>query len=342
MADSTTVTQDVVQEIDKKFAEDPKNQLAQNVAVRHGLLEIMLSREVMKGRVHQYNTPIPDEGKPVTNQKSSGRCWIFALLNAMRLPFIKKYELPDFEFSQSYLYFWDKIERTNYLTEVFISTRGEPLDGRLMGFLLTEPYNDGGQWDMLVNLVNKYGVVPKPYYPESHTSESTRHLNKILSHKLRQFCLKIRSMKDASDDDIRKEKTAILQQAYRICAIALGTPPKTFSWEYKTKGTNGAYKCHSDLTPKTFYDQFVKPIYDIENKICLINDPRPENCYNKLYTVQYLGNIHEGYPVRYINVTNDELKEYAIKSLKKGEAVWFGSDVGAHHVRKSGLNDLDV
>lgn len=106
------------------------------------------------------------------------------LLSLLRIPFIKKYELYDFEFSQAYLFFWDKIERTNYLLEVFISTRREPLEERLMGFLLSDPYNDGGQWDMIVNLVNKYGLVPKIYYPETHSSEGTRNLNKILANKV--------------------------------------------------------------------------------------------------------------------------------------------------------------
>ena len=106
------------------------------------------------------------------------------MLSLLRIPFIKKYELYDFEFSQAYLFFWDKIERTNYLLEVFISTRREPLEERLMGFLLSDPYNDGGQWDMIVNLVNKYGLVPKIYYPETHSSEGTRNLNKILANKV--------------------------------------------------------------------------------------------------------------------------------------------------------------
>lgn len=106
------------------------------------------------------------------------------MLSLLRIPFIKKYELYDFEFSQAYLFFWDKIERTNYLLEVFINTRREPLEERLMGFLLSDPYNDGGQWDMIVNLVNKYGLVPKIYYPETHSSEGTRNLNKILANKV--------------------------------------------------------------------------------------------------------------------------------------------------------------
>ncbi|KAG8539758.1 hypothetical protein GDO81_020405, partial [Engystomops pustulosus] len=173
----------------KKLKAEPRFVLAQNVATCSDPLEVCLQRQTVQDSVHVFQHTIPAEGKPVTNQKNSGRCWIFSCLNVMRLPFIKKFNLEEFEFSQSYLFFWDKVERCNYFLNAFVETarQNEPIDGRLMQFLLSNPSNDGGQWDMLVNLIEKYGVMPKKCFPESHTSEATRRMNDILNHKVNVF-----------------------------------------------------------------------------------------------------------------------------------------------------------
>ncbi|XP_072254241.1 bleomycin hydrolase-like [Pyxicephalus adspersus] len=173
----------------KKLKSNPHFLLAQNVASNSDPLEVCLQRQTVQESTHVFQHTIPAEGKPVTNQKNSGRCWIFSCLNVMRLPFIKKFNLEEFEFSQSYLFFWDKVERCNYFLNAFVETAhlNEPVDGRLMQFLLSNPTNDGGQWDMLVNLIEKYGVIPKKCFPESHTSEATRRMNDILNHKVRPW-----------------------------------------------------------------------------------------------------------------------------------------------------------
>ena len=179
-----------VAKFNSSFKSDPKNRLAQSFVTQHGV--VSGSRAVESEPIHSFNTKVTSRfphANPVTNQRATGRCWMFSLLNTMRLPFMEKYNLSDFEFSQSYLYFWDKVERTNYFLHAYISTRSEELESRLVSWLLQEPYNDGGQWDMLVNLVTKYGVVPKNAYPECNCTENSRAFNKLITHKVQQVSL---------------------------------------------------------------------------------------------------------------------------------------------------------
>ena len=176
---------DVLANFKDSFGSDPKNRLAQSFVTQHGVLSG--SRVVENLPVHVFNTTVTSKfphANPVTNQRATGRCWMFSLLNTLRLPFMEKYNLAEFEFSQSYLYFWDKIERTNYFLHAYISTRSEDVESRLVSWLLMEPYNDGGQWDMLVNLVTKYGVVPKSAYPECNCTENSRSFNKLITNKV--------------------------------------------------------------------------------------------------------------------------------------------------------------
>ena len=173
---------------DGLFKSDPKNRLAQSFVTQHGIQSgCTNSNNVPAKVIHTFNTKVTAKFphcSPVTNQKGSGRCWIFALLNTARIKFAAKYELGDFEFSQSYLFFWDKVERANYYLNAYIETRDEPVDGRMVNWLLQDPLCDGGQWDMLVNLVKKYGLVPKSVYPETKSTEGTRPLNQLLTNKV--------------------------------------------------------------------------------------------------------------------------------------------------------------
>ncbi|XP_010114491.1 PREDICTED: bleomycin hydrolase, partial [Chlamydotis macqueenii] len=283
-------------------------------------------------------------GKPVTNQKNSGRCWIFSCLNAMRLPFMKKYNIEEFEFSQSYLFFWDKVERCYYFLNAFVETaqKNEPVEGRLIQFLLSNPTNDGGQWDMLVNIIEKYGVVPKKHFPESHTTEATRRMNEILNHKMREYCLRLRNMVESGTmkGELCASMDTMIEEVFRIVSTCLGSPPETFCWEFRDKEKN--YHKYGPMTPVQFYNEHVKPYFNMEDKICLVNDPRPQNPYNRLYTVEYLGNMVGGKKTLYNNQPIDVLKKLAAASIKDGEAVWFGCDVAKHFYGKLGINDMNI
>ncbi|KAM6463149.1 bleomycin hydrolase [Liasis olivaceus] len=326
----------------KALKAEPRYLLAQNVATSTDLLDGTLDREVLQNTLQVFQHVVPAEGKPVTNQKNSGRCWIFSCLNVMRLPFMKKLNIEEFEFSQSYLFFWDKIERCYYFLHAFIETAYEPVDGRLVQFLLTNPCNDGGQWDMLVNIIEKYGVVPKKVFPESNTSEASRRMNEILNNKMREYCLRLRNMVETgcSKEELLAAMDTMIEEVFRVVSICLGNPPTTFCWEYYDKEKN--YHKIGPITPVKFYQDHIKPVFDMESKVCLVNDPRPRNKYGQLYTVEYLGNMVGGRRTLYNNQPVELLKKMVAASIQDGEAVWFGCDVGKCFNSKLGINDLKI
>lgn len=328
----------------KNFYSQEKNVLAQNVCSRGDPFDAAISRKALEETQHVFNYKIEAEGKPVTNQKSSGRCWLFAALNVIRLPFIKHHNLDDFEFSQGYLFFWDKIERCNFFLNNIVETarRNESVDGRLVSFLLQDPTCDGGQWDMLVNLINKYGLMPKKNFPESFSCESSNRMNQALKSKLREYAKAIRELvvKGGSDADIRSLIQEQMSTVYRIVGICLGIPNDTFTWSYYDK--NKAFHNVGPLTPKEFYEKHVKPLFNIDDKVCLVTDPRPTNEYGKVYTVDCLGNVVGGRKCIYNNQPVELLLELTAKSVKEGEAVWFGCEVVKRFAGKQGIQDLKI
>ncbi|KAM9005698.1 bleomycin hydrolase isoform X1 [Sarcophilus harrisii] len=326
----------------QKLNSDPLFSLAQNVGSTHDLLDVCLRRSTVQDTQHVFQHAVPQEGKPVTNQKNSGRCWIFSCLNVMRLPFMKKLNIEEFEFSQSYLFFWDKVERCYFFLNAFVETAEEPEDGRLVQYLLTNPANDGGQWDMLVNIVEKYGVVPKKCFPESHTTEASRRMNDILNHKMREYCIRLRNLvkSGATEEDICFTQDTMMEEVFRVVSICLGTPPDKFTWEYRDK--DKTYHKIGPISPLEFYREHVKPFFNMQDKICLVNDPRSQHKYNKLYTVEYLSNMVGGRKTLYNNQPIDFLKKMVATSIKEGEAVWFGCDVGKHFNGKLGISDMHI
>lgn len=338
------LTAEKIANFTKKLKSEPQFLLAQNVSTCNDPLEMCVQRSVVQDTVHVFQHTIPTEGKPVTNQKNSGRCWIFSCLNVIRLPFIKKFNIEEFEFSQSYLFFWDKIERCYFLLHTFVETaqKKEPADGRLVQFLLSNPTNDGGQWDMLVNLIEKYGLVPKKYFSESHSSEASRRMNDVLNHKMREYCLRLRNMvgSGSTKEELSNAIDSMIEEVFRVVSVCLGSPPESITWEFRDKEKN--YNRIGPLTPLQFYREHVKPIFNVEDKICMVNDPRPQNEYGKLFTVQYLSNMTGGRKTIYNNQPIAVLKKAAAASVKDGEAVWFGCDVGKHFFGKLGINDMNV
>ncbi|RUS14314.1 hypothetical protein BC937DRAFT_94016 [Endogone sp. FLAS-F59071] len=244
--------------------------------------------------------------------------------NVLRLKVINKYKLEEFELSQSYLFFWDKLEKANFFLEKMIDLADRDVDDRDVQYLLSRPVDDGGQWDMFVNLVTKHGLVPKSVYPESHSSGASSRLNWIVKVKLREFAVRIRAeyAAGARGGHLRSQKEAMMTEIYRILAITLGEPPKTFDWA--TRDKNGKYIEVKGMTPKKFAEEVVG--YPITETLSLINDPR--NTYSRLYTVEHLGNIVGGNPVRYVNTEIATMKQLAVTVLESGRPVWFGADVG--------------
>jgi len=354
----------------------PVVRVAKNAITKNGVEKATMSHSVVSKYDHAtFAHRIEREGA-CTAQKSSGRCWIFACLNVMRVEMMRKFadesigQLDsDFELSQTYLFFFDKLERSNFFLESIIETCEEPLEGRLVSHLLSNDtlMSDGGQWDMLVGIIQKYGVVPKKVYPDTHASTLSRPMNLFLRSKLRKFAAKLRSL--APDKNaMRKAKVKMMEAIYQSLVIFLGQPPVKFDFvcpaakrkggakeatdqdakitaDSKTNASTDVPKTvrMKDLTPLAFYKNVV-PV-DVVSRVSLIHDPR--NDFFKLYTVQWLGNVVGGPEVRYINVPIDMMKDCAARVIRdEGSPVWFGCDVGKHKDNDLGvmctrLRDLD-
>lgn len=273
----------------------------------------------------------------VTNQRSSGRCWIFAACNVFRVAIMQKYNIKSFELSQAYLFFWDKVEKANYFLESILDTVGEDVDSRILGALMAGPVGDGGQWDMIVNLVSKYGIVPQTLYPDSWNAKNSSVMDSILTTKLREDGLRLRSLKAsaASEEKISQAKEQMLQEVVRVLTLCLGPPPSAhekFAWEFYDG--SGSFKSVS-MTPI----QFAETTH-VKRFFSLVNDPR--NDFNRLLTVDHLGNVWDGRPITYVNVDKSVMKEACIAMLKKGLPIFFGSDVGKQFDSGKGILDSDL
>jgi len=313
--------------------------LARNTALKSEIEDLAMDWESFRKINHTFSDIISGE-MPVTNQKSSGRCWGFAGLNLFRIYLGRKYNLKKFEFSQSYFMFWDKFEKSNYFLENIIGTLNEPTDGRLMMHLVSNPIQDGGQWHMFINLINKYGVVPQTEMPETFQSSKSMRMNRMITRKLREFSKTLRdaNKKGASMKELRSIKTDMLGIVYRLLTIHLGTPPDIFDWQIRDR--KKTFYRFEGLTPKQFFLNHVQ--LDLDDYVCLINCPMSDKIYNEVYTVKYLGNVIGGEDIKYLNLHSKRLKEAAVASIKDDNPVWFGCDVGKYFHRKLGVMDMDL
>jgi bleomycin hydrolase len=307
----------------KDFLADPAYRLAQNAVTRVSVDEVAINREIVNSINHSLSTHLDDW--KVTNQERSGRCWLFAGLNLLRVGVMRKTGLKEFEFSQNHVMFWDKIERANYFLEAITETAGRDADDRTVAFLLESVAGDGGQWNMFAALVAKHGLVPKAVMPETQSSSNTDRMNSVLRYLLRQGARSVREAATAGGTEAaRAQKAEILQAVYRVLCIHLGTPPERFEWQWIDKDK----EFHRDgvLTPQEFAARYVD--LPLDDYVCLVHDPRPSSPAGRTFTVEYLGNVVGGPPVTYLNVDIALIKELAAKTIQGGEPVWFGCDVG--------------
>ncbi|KAI0341876.1 peptidase C1B, bleomycin hydrolase [Trametopsis cervina] len=334
----------------------PQIELARTILNHANLRETLLSRKAAVADVHVFNHELKFKTGPVTSQNSSGRCWLFATTNVLRYNIMKKFNLEDFQLSQSYLFFYDKLNKANYYLELSIQHSDLPIDDRLISHLAGDLISDGGQWDMVVNLLETYGVVPQPVYPESYHSSNSGQLNSLLKTKLREHALILRSLAsslrasspsgltDAHIATLRAKKEELVKEVYTVMSATLGVPPlpakdgkdPKFVWEFYDKdGKPGRW----EGTAHEFYE-IAKGDYSPADSFSLINDPRNE--YSKLYTVDKLGNLWGGRPVLYVNTEIDNLKKAVVKLIKAGQPVFFGCDVGQFSHRDFGVMDTDI
>ncbi|WP_353802300.1 aminopeptidase C [Enterococcus avium] len=332
------ITNERTQAFRKAFEQNSKQ-----IALQRGIVKNGIRASAENIQTHVENTPVFSidlaTGK-VANQKQSGRCWMFAALNTFRHKLLTTFQLKDFELSQNYTFFWDKYEKANYFYENILNTADQPVTSREVAFLLQTPQQDGGQWDMIVSLFQKYGVVPKSVMPESSNSSNSRDLNNYLNKLLRKHAVLLRQMilEEATEEEIQANREAMLQEVYNLLAISLGTPPTVFDFEYRDEEKN--YHLDQGLTPQSFYDKYVD--VDLDEYISIINAPTEDKPFMKSYTVDMLGNVVDGKQVKYLNLEMEDFKALAVKQLEQGESVWFGCDVGQSSTRDSGIMALDA
>ncbi|AVI93368.1 Aminopeptidase E [Oenococcus oeni] len=278
-----------------------------------------------------------DTGK-VTNQKHSGRCWEFSMLNTLRHTFAKKYHVKDFQLSQNYLFFWDKIERANIFYQNIERTAQKPINDREVEFFLDTPGQDGGQWAMAAGLIEKYGLMPASAMPESYNTNKTDEFAEVMDKKLRKDALAIRKLvaNGATKEKIEASENEMLAEVYRIAAYSFGEPPKKFDLEYRDD--NKKYHREAKLTAKKFYKEYFNKNFD--NYVVVTNSP--DKPLNKLYSLPCENNIIKGRTIEFLNVDMKLLADLSIQQLKDGETVWFGNDVLQQLDRQAGFLDSNL
>lgn len=336
---SFVIDQDNINNFHKDYQNRPESAVLERTVTKNGVNAASFDWHSIADNNPTFSIDL--KTGDVADQKQSGRCWMFAALNTMRHSMQAKMNLADnFELSQSYLFFWDKFEKSNYFYENVVRTAKLAHDDRRVAWLMATPQGDGGQWDMLCALIDKYGVVPQSAMPETYNSNRSNGVNEVLNNKLRHDAVILRKMVQdgKSEDDINVKRHQMLSEVYRILAYSFGEPPVKFDFEYRNK--NHEYHRDADLTPQVFFKQYVG--WNLDDYVSIINAPTADKPYHKTYTIEMLGNVVGGRQIKHLNVTMDEFKQLAIKQLQAGESVWFGSDVVKSSERKLGIMSLNA
>ncbi len=335
-AETGGLTDEAIDKVRSSFKMDEHTRAMYNAITNTNITSLALNRDILRQHNEIFSHKI--EAKGITNQKSSGRCWLFAGLNVMRPAVIEKHNLKSFEFSQNYLAFWDKLEKANSFLEHMIEFRERDILDREIEFLLRKPIPDGGYWENVVNLVEKYGVVPKDIMPETNSSGNTGLMNKLISRKLRADAVKLRRMheRDKPLEKLRARKTKMLAEVYQMLVMNLGEPPREFQWRFED--ANSAVSKLKTYTPKSFYDDFVG--VDLHQYVDIFNDPSKP--YGKHYRIALTRNLYDGDDAHFANVEMSTLKAIAVKALLADEPLWFSCDVGKDQSRDHGIMAMEL
>ncbi|WP_395319795.1 C1 family peptidase [Fructilactobacillus frigidiflavus] len=330
------LNQPALKKMQQKLEQRPGHKIVANAVMANGINQTALNAQVLAKLNHTFSIDLPTG--TVSNQKHSGRCWLFSILNTLRHQFATQYQVKDFELSQSYLFFWDKIERANIFYDRMIALAGRPTDDREVAFYLSSPGTDGGQWAMAAALVQKYGVVPRETFPETAVTEDTSAFDMLLNHKMRHDAMQLRELvnQGATDAEIASLKQQFMDEIYRITGQSVGVPPAKFDLEYR----DDAKKYHLDqgLTPQEFYAKYIG--VDLDQYVVLAN--APDKKYGEKYALPSQDNVEGGKPIEFLNAPMDQLKQAAIQQLQAGETIWFGNDVLQQMDRQKGILDSNL
>ena len=322
-----------LQSIKQSYKPSPQSKALQNAIGGNDINKLAINRSNLNNDTYFSNKVV---SKGITDQKSSGRCWMFTGLNVARAKVIAKHNLSEFQFSMNYLFFYDQLEKSNLFLQAIIDTRTNPMDDKTVEWLFKNPIGDGGQFTGVVDLATKYGVVPQEIMPESHSSNNTSRMSQLLALKLREFGLELRDMpKAAKAADLTKRKTEMLGVIYQMLVLNLGEPPVEFTWSQKD--ANGKSISTKTYTPLSFYKEFVD--VDMSNYVMIMNDPTRE--YNKVYEIQYDRHVYDGKNWKYLNLPLEDIKKMAIASIKDSTMMYFSCDVGKFLNRDNGFLDIN-
>lgn len=333
------LSDDILEAYSEDFKSDPMNEARKNTVTECGIQLTTMKRDIMQKHNVAYSHLLPKTPR-ATSQDGTGRCWLFAATNIMRTYMIEEYNLNDrFELSQAYLFFYDKLERSHFFLEKMLELRSVDVHDPVYSHCLLShtPMNDGGNWSYVCNLVAKYGVVPKSVFRESYNSSYSDEMNELLHTKLCKFNSWIRSNLELSEEDVRaKIVQEMLPEIYKILAICIGEPPKPneeFTWEYNQASKNfeslrqkGDYESVEGLTPRTFYNVYVKPSLDLDEMVHLVHDPRSTHEKNRTFKVEHSGQVVGGLPEIMFSVDIDAMKQAAAESITENNPVWFACD----------------
>lgn len=328
------ITPEMLSRISEGYSGIPEQKAVRNALATNPLSAVAVNAENLAMMDTHFSDVVKTEG--ITDQKSSGRCWLFTGLNVLRAKMIEKYDLGDFYLSQNYLFFYDQLEKSNLFLQAIIDTRNLPWDDRTVDWLLRNPLSDGGQFTGVSNLIMKYGMVPAEVMPETYSANNTSQMAGLIKRKLREYALEIRENAGMKEKALENRKEEMLSEVYRMLVYFLGEPPVSFEWSMWDK--NGNLLSTKEYTPKSFYDEYIGE--DLEdNYIMVMNDPSRE--YGKVYEIEYDRHVYDGHNWLFVNLPIEKIKEMAIASIKGGCAMYFSCDVGKFLDSRRGTLNLD-
>lgn len=329
------ITPDMLQKFAKENTLTGANKAIHNALSNGSVATLALNPDCQKEKSTYFSNSVPSKG--ITDQSSSGRCWLFTGMNVLRAKMINEQKLNSLELSQNYLFFYDQLEKSNLFLQAIIDTRKKPMEDQTVMWLFQNPLSDGGTFTGVADLVAKYGVVPSGVMPDNYTAKNTSQFTTFLKRKLREDALALRADAKASDKVLQTKKQAYLSEIYKMLVLGLGEPVTEFTWAPKDE--KGKYiSTPKTYTPQSFYKEFIN--LDLQNDyIMLMNDPSRE--YWKTYEIQYDRHTYDGHNWLYLNLPMDDIKEAAIASIKDSTMMYFSCDVSKYFNRSTGFSDLN-
>lgn len=334
----TDITPDVIKKIQSAQNETVADKAIRRALSTNSVAALTANENTLTEIGTDFSDVVPIKG--ITNQLSSGRCWLFTGMNVLRSKAIMRWNLPKLELSQNYLFFYDQLEKANLFLQGVIDTRKQSFDDRMVDWLFQNPLSDGGTFCGVADLVQKYGVVPSEVFPETYQSNNTSGFTSVMKNKLREQGLELRAMgenKKTTDKQLQEKKVEMLGVIYHMLTLAYGVPPTEFTWTQRD--ARGKAVSTETYTPMSFYQKYWDGEDLYSNYIMVMNDPLRE--YYKVYQIEYDRHTYDGHDWVYLNLPVEDIKPMAIASIKDSTAMYFSCDVGKFASRKSGTLDLN-